>query len=69
MFRYDLKYFTRSVGMPRSQVPVLNQIFTFARLCSVGHVQNHTRGIFPGITRAGTYVSSVRRLYPYPDVL
>ena len=32
---------------------------TISRLCSAGYVQNHTRGIFPGITRTGTCVSSV----------
>ena len=29
------------------------------RVCSVGYVQNHSRGIDPGITRTGTSVRSV----------
>ena len=43
-------------------------VFT-PRSCSVGYVQEHTRGTFRGITRTGTSVSSVRYLYPYPEVL
>ena len=42
---------------------------THSTLCSVGYVQNHTRGIFPGITRTGKSASSVRHSHPCPELL
>ena len=35
----------------------------------VGYVQNHTRGIYQGITLQRTSVSCVRHSYPYPELL
>ena len=91
------RIFTRVLPVPRTSESCTTFIYRtrnfFTILCSVRYMENHTRGIYPGIswlitsvsyvrpchnTRGkgtafsylpGTSVSSVRRLYPYMDLL
>ena len=51
-------------GLRKGAEPIL---LPCKRLCSVGYVQNDTRGIFPGIIR--TSVRSVRHPYPYTELV
>ena len=35
----------------------------------VGYLQDHTRGVHPGIILRRTFIGSVRHSYPYPELL
>ena len=75
-FQFDFTFFTQF------NLHLIRRKVNLPRLCSVGYVQNHTRGIYPGyhptknfckfcrtfIPVPETSVSSVRLSNPYPEL-
>ena len=78
-FSTDCKSHRIRIGLKRGRCSVMTPSY-FTRLCSVGYVRHHTRGIYPGyyptknfckfyrtfISVPGTSVSSVRPCHKYP---